>query len=273
MTRSTPTRWTASTSCRSPTRAKPGSSAPTGPTSTTSRSSRRPEHVTSRRLGRVLAASMVATARATSTLRGSSAIFPTVRRPSRSSSARATSSSGYSVGWTGSIVPLATMAEKIAQQAVLVLGVLHGPDAPVDADDRPVAQQDLVQRDGGDRPGGEADDQVAASVAQRTQRRFGERAADGVDHDVDARAAGPRPGGVLHRLGRGVERRLRPRRQLPRRASPRSRPRRAPGTRGLAPRRWRRARRRPRHRARAPTRPAAPAPAFAARRGRCCSSG
>ena len=35
-------------------------------------------------------------------VQGTSAIFPTVRRPSRSSSARATSSSGYSVGCTGS---------------------------------------------------------------------------------------------------------------------------------------------------------------------------
>ena len=84
----------------------------------------------------------------------------------------------------------------------------HGPDAPIDTDDRPVAQQYLVERDGRDVTRRKADDEVAAAITERAQRRLGQRAADGIHHEVDTGAFGPGPRRVLDRFVRRVEHRL-----------------------------------------------------------------
>ena len=139
-----------------------------------------------------------------------SAIFPTVRRPSRSSSARATSSSGYSAGRTGSILPSATIASRSPRSArwSSACCMAQMPQSmPITVRLRSSTWLSGIE---GMAPDGEADDEIAPTVAQRPQRRLGECATHGVDHDVDAGPAGPGPGRVLDRLGGRVEHRLGP---------------------------------------------------------------
>ena len=96
------------------------------------------------------------------------------------------------VGRTGLMLPVADQGQEIVQEGLLIGTVLHGPDPPVDAEHGPVAQQHLVERDLRYGARGEADDQVATTVAQGAQRRLGGGAADGINHHVDAGPARPR---------------------------------------------------------------------------------
>ena len=146
-----------------------------------------------------------------------SAIFPTTRRPSRSSSAARHVVERVLVRPDRVDVPAGDHRQQVAEQRPLIVGVLHGPDAPVDADHGAVAQEHLVERDGGDIAGGEADDAVTAPIAEGAQRGLRQRAADRVDHHVDTGPARPRTRRVLHGLAGRVDHRLgaRPQRRRP----------------------------------------------------------
>ena len=104
----------------------------------------------------------------------------TARRPRRSSSAPAALSSGYSVDRTGRRARRAAMASRSSRIPLFADG--SWPRCPVDADDRTVAQQDLVQRQEGMPP--DADRSRGSGPVRRgPQRRLGRCAADGVHHE------------------------------------------------------------------------------------------
>ena len=215
-----------------------------------------------------------ATARPADLGRGSGdhAMFPTGRRPRRSSSARATSSSGYSVGWTGSMVPPATMASRSANSARCSSACCMAQMPQSMPTTVRLRRSTWLSGTEGMGPLANPMTRYRALVAQGAERRLGQRTAHGVDDEVHAGSTGPGPRRVLHRLGRRVEDRLRPRGQ---RSGAFSSVEATPSTRhrGPGPRRWRPAPRHRRRRGRAQTRPAGPRPAHGGRRGRCCSSG
>ena len=139
-----------------------------------------------------------------------SATLPTTLRASRSSSAIAHLIEGVGGRTDRGDPPVADQGQQIVQERLLIGPVLHGPDPPVDAEHGPVAQQHLVERDLRYGARGEADDQVATTIAQGAQRRLGRGAADGINHHIDAGPARPGASGVLDRFGGGVDHRLGP---------------------------------------------------------------
>src|SRR5579875_832948 len=84
--------------------------------------------------------------------------------------------------------PVGHHGEQLVQHQPVVLGMTHGPGAPVDAHHRAVVEEYVVEGHGRDGPTGEPDDEVPAEGAQGPQGCLAVAAADGVDHHVDAAA-------------------------------------------------------------------------------------
>ena len=110
----------------------------------------------------------------------------------------AASSRGRLAGAVGWRRPSATIPISSSMRARLPSGSLNVQPAPVHAHHGAVVEEDLVERDRGDRPRGEPDHAVPPEVPGGPQRRLGVVAADRVDDHVDAAARtapGPGPSG------------------------------------------------------------------------------
>ena len=113
--------------------------------------------------------------------------MPTTRRSRMSVRTRSASVSGNVLGSTGCNEAEAASSNSSLCNCACSPGCARLPAAPVDPDDGAVVQQHLVERQRGDRARREADDEIAAAVAQRAQRGLGVRAADDVDDEIDER--------------------------------------------------------------------------------------
>ena len=104
-------------------------------------------------------------------------------------------------------------AQQLGLVAGQLVGVVGGEVDELEAEDLAPLEQHQVQRDPGDLAGGVADGDEPPAVAQRTQGRLGQGAADGIDDDVGRRRAGPGAGRRAGRPARWSIRRGRPARR------------------------------------------------------------